>query len=100
MVRPSPSLVANISEKLELLIVLGWLGRVIESIKAGKKLPEARFSLPSTVMSSSSSVRRNGLDKYKTTTTGGGGVGVPVGQKSVYDMFNKFSTTRNNEDIG
>ncbi|GAM35603.1 hypothetical protein TCE0_017r04058 [Talaromyces pinophilus] len=73
---------------------------VIESIKAGKKLAEARFSPSSTVMSSSSSARGNGLDKYKTTATGGGGVGVPVGQKSVYDMFNKSSTTRDNEDIG
>lgn len=76
------------------------MGRVIESIKAGKKLAEARFSPSSTVMSSSSSARGNGLDKYKTTATGGGGVGVPVGQKSVYDMFNKSSTTRDNEDIG
>lgn len=62
-------------------------------------MPEARFSPYSTVVSFSSSARGNGLDKYKTTTTTGG-VGVPVGQKSVYDIFNKSSTTRNNEDIG
>lgn len=86
--RPFP-LVASICVKSW---VADHIDRVIESIKAGKKLPEARFSC-------SSSVRRNGLDKYKTNNPEGG-VGVPVGQKSVYDMFNKSSTTRTNEDIG
>lgn len=93
--RPSP-LVASICVKSW---VADLIHRVIESIKAGKKLPEARFSCSSRVTSSSSSVRRNGLDKYKTNNPEGG-VGVPFGQKSVYDMFNKSSTTRTNEDIG
>lgn len=83
-----------------MLMVLIW-GRVVESIKAGKKLPEARFAPSSGVASSSSSIRGNGLERYKATNSGGG-VGVPVGQKSVYDMFNKSrtSTTKSNEDIG
>ncbi|QGA18002.1 hypothetical protein EYB26_005680 [Talaromyces marneffei] len=73
---------------------------VVESIKAGKKLPEARFA-PSSVVPSSS-IRGNGLERYNTTSVKGGGVGVPAGQKSVYDMFNKStrSSTRSNEDIG
>lgn len=90
-------------KKVGLLMVLVGGCRVIESIKAGKKLPEARFSPSSSVISSSSSnTRGDGLDRYKTTGNGGG-VGVPVGQKSVYDMFNKSTistTTRSNEDIG
>ncbi|OKL60467.1 hypothetical protein UA08_04428 [Talaromyces atroroseus] len=43
----------------------------IESIKAGKKLPEARFG------ASTNTTRSTGL------------VGAPVGQRSVYDMFRK-----------
>jgi hypothetical protein len=94
---------AGEKKKVGLLMVSVGGCRVIESIKAGKKLPEARFSPSSSVISSSSlNVRGGGLNRYKTTGNGGG-VGVPVGQKSVYEMFNKSTistTNRSNEDIG
>ncbi|EED21822.1 conserved hypothetical protein [Talaromyces stipitatus ATCC 10500] len=57
---------------------------VIESIKAGKKLPEARFS-PSTFSS---------MSRLGNFTR----VGVPAGQKSVYDTFNRSTTTTKSMD--
>lgn len=73
--------------RFDCLLANGVEVRVIESIKAGQKLSEARFApSPGGIISSSSSNR--------------GRVGVPVGQKSVYDMFTKSTATRNNEDIG